>query len=214
MTSHMSISLLAVALAGGLGLAAFRSTSASGEPSSSPPRQSASSAANTHPALPPNHPPIGSGSRAVVPSKEAPAITWTEPADWERTPNLSPLRLATYRTHGASGAESAELTVVRAGGTTEANVKRWLDAFDDMGKETQTEMEIHGMKVTVVETSGTFTGGSMGPSSTRREGWALLAGIVETPGSHYFFKMTGPRATVAAARPSLLALLNGIAPIT
>jgi len=212
MTSRVAIALLFVALAGGVSLAAFRATGASEEH----PKKAQASAAATSPVplLPPNHPPIGSTSRAVVPTNDAPAIRWTDPSGWERIPNPNPMRIATYRIPGARGGDPAELTVVRAGGTLEANVQRWLGEFDDMGKETRTEMTVSGMKVTLVETSGTYLGTSMGPSSMRHAGWALLSAIVETPGPHYFFKMLGPQATVAAARPSLEALLNGITPIS
>jgi hypothetical protein len=69
------------------------------------------------------------------------------------------------------------------------------------------------MKVTIVTTTGTYTGGAMGPTATRRERWALLAAIVESPGPHYFFKMLGPRDTVSAARPSLEALVKSISAV-
>jgi hypothetical protein len=165
-------------------------------------------------ALPPNHPAIGSTSHAVTPTSAPPAIAWNDPSDWERIANPSAMRLATYRVHGVGASDDAELSVVRAGGTTEANIQRWLGEFDDMGKETRTETMVNGMKVTFVETSGTYLGSAMvGPGpSTRHKGWALLAAIVETPGPHYFFKMLGPKSTLASARPALEALVKGISP--
>jgi len=36
--------------------------------------------------------------------------------------------------------------------------------------------------------------------------------IVETAGEHYFFKMTGPSATVKAAQKPFEAMIDGVAP--
>ncbi len=129
--------------------------------------------------------------------------------------NASAMRIGTYRVNpGSHAASPAEVSVIRAGGTTEANIQRWLGQFDDAGQETRTTKTVRGFKITVVEVSGTFLGGSMTPDakSVAHPGWALLGAIVETPGSPYFFKLTGDAATVRAARASFDALLDSITP--
>ncbi len=166
-------------------------------------------------ALPPNHPPIGSGAAAQLGpgGDQAPAIAWKPPPSFREAESTSTMRIATYTIAAVAGdSESAELTVVRAGGSTDANVDRWVRQFDDAGKETRTEKTIAGFKVTIVEVSGTFLGGAMSPmgAPAGKKGWSLLGAIVETPGSPYFFKMTGPAATVAKARPAFVAMLEGI----
>jgi hypothetical protein len=55
----------------------------------------------------------------------------------------------------------------------------------------------------------------MGPgaASTPRPRWSLLAAIVETAGSPYFFKLLGPAATVRAARPAFDGLVSSCTPM-
>ena len=133
---------------------------------------------------------------------------------WETAPNPSPMRIGTYLVSVAGKASRAEVSVVRAGGTPEANIQRWLGQFDDAGQETRTTKTVRGFKITIVEVGGTFLGGSMKPDTKAapHPGWALLGAIVETPSSPYFFKLTGDAPTVRAARASFEALLDSITP--
>ena len=166
--------------------------------------------------LPPNHPPIGSAGgmgMGMGSPNEAPAIAWTAPSSFTTAPNTSGMRLATYKIAPAAGdTDEAELSVIRAGGSTEANLDRWVRQFDDAGKETKTEKTVAGFKVTLVEVSGTYLGGGMSPigAPEPKKGWSLLGAIVETSGSAYFFKMTGPTATVKKAHDPFVAMIEGI----
>jgi hypothetical protein len=165
--------------------------------------------------LPPNHPMIGAGGAPIAsvrPVEEPPAIAWTVPDGWQAAPNPNAMRIATYRVPAAAGDdEDAEVTVSRAGGTTDANIQRWLGQFDDAGKDTRVEAMVRGMKVTIVDVKGTYVGG-MTPSAQPRRGFALVGAIVETLGSPYFVKMIGPAKTVSAARPAFEKLVRGITP--
>jgi hypothetical protein len=107
-----------------------------------------------------------------------------------------------------------EISASRAGGTTEANIQRWLGQFDDRGTDTRIEKTVRGLHVTVVEVSGTYEGGgaALGVPSDGHRGWTLVGAIVETPGSPYFFKLVGPTPAARAARASFDALLDGITP--
>ena len=175
--------------------------------------------------LPPNHPTIGAGAGAGVgaggpagaigPSTdEAPGMTWTMPSAWKIAPNPSSMRLATYKASGAPGAEDAEVSVSRAGGSLDANIGRWVTQFDGAGKEARTERTVHALKVTIVEIHGAYLGGGMGNAApTSRPGWAMLAAIVPTAGTQYFVKMVGPDATVKASRASFDELVASIAPV-
>jgi hypothetical protein len=142
---------------------------------------------------------------------EPPAITWTVPAAWKTAPNPSAMRVATYKVaHAGADTEDADVSVVRAGGTADANIARWREQFEGAVKETRTVKTVHGLKVTLVEINGTYLGGA-GASATSRPGWSLVAAIVETPQLPYFFKLTGPAATARGARPSFDALVESIA---
>jgi hypothetical protein len=173
-------------------------------------------------ALPPNHPPIGDG---VSPhgaqggqsgqETDAAAIVWKAPASWKSEPNPNTMRIATYRVPRAAGdSEDGDVSVTRAGGSTNANIDRWVSQFEGAGAPKRVEKTVHGYKVTVVSLAGSFAGGGMmgGAPAEPRPNWALAGAIVETPGTPYFFKMTGPSATVGAARASFDALLDSITP--
>jgi len=72
------------------------------------------------------------------------------------------------------------------------------------------------MKVTVVHISGTFLGGggmTTGGSAQPRAGWTMLAAIVESSGSPYFFKLLGPSEQVDHARAAFDHVLDGITPL-
>lgn len=171
--------------------------------------------------LPPNHPPItgtaaGAGSHGVQGGgesdleSEAAALEWKAPADWAAAPNTNSMRLATYRVGDAT-----EVTVVRAGGSTEANVERWQGQFDGSPVAERKEKTVHGMKVTVVHIAGTFVGAAgmaPGASAESHKGWTLLAAIVDPGGMPYFFKMLGPSAQVERARAPFERMLDALAP--
>lgn len=163
--------------------------------------------------LPPNHPPMGPGapqSPTVAASDEAAALDWKKPADWQQVPNPSALRLATYRVPGG-----AEMSVARAGGSTDANIERWISQFDNAGADTREERTIRGLKVTLVEVAGTYAPSPMMAAAAPPQahpGWALQGAIVETSGSPYFFKLIGPAAAIKSARPSFEGLLASFTP--
>jgi hypothetical protein len=166
--------------------------------------------------LPPNHPAIGAGGSphgmqgaVSPPSDEAPAISWTVPTGWVAAANPNAMRIATY--HPTA---DTDVSVARAGGSTDANIQRWVGQFDDAGTDKHSERTVHGLAVKMVEVTGTYSGGGMmanTPSEPHR-GWALVGAVVETPGTHYFFKMVGPTEQVKAARASFDAMVASVTP--
>lgn len=143
---------------------------------------------------------------------EPAAITWTAPSAWTTAPNPSPIRIATLRVPRVKGdAEDAELSIARAGGDTDANIERWVGQFTESGAPRRAKRLVHGLPVTTVAIEGTYESG-MGTASGAHKGWAMLGAIVETPGLPYFFKLTGPVATVRVARASFDEMLDTIEP--
>jgi hypothetical protein len=109
------------------------------------------------------------------------------------------------------------MAVARAGGSTDANIERWRGQFASAADQApkRTEKTVRGLKVTIVELSGTYTPVGMMPGASPGEphpGWALLAAIVETPGTPYFFKLVGPLSAIRAARPKFDSLIASITP--
>jgi hypothetical protein len=163
--------------------------------------------------LPPDHPAIAGGSspHGSMPSAttEASTLVWKVPSGWQESPNPNAMRLATYRAPGG-----VEVSVSRAGGSTDANIQRWIAQFDDVGRDARTEKTVHGLHVVMVDVTGTYVGGgmTMGNDSAARPGRAMVGAIVEGRGLPYFFKMMGPAAAVLAAHPAFDRLVDGISP--
>ncbi len=210
--------LLAIALLGAVGLAMFRRPSAArtSAPLASPAAAAVPAPEREPPSdvLPPNHPPIPASrlEGAVVPTREAPALGWDVPAGWEVVPSKSAMRIATYRVASTKrGASGLELTVTRAGGTTAANLERWVGQLDGAGHDVRTERRVDGLLVSTLEVDGTYEGGmTMGGTDVAHPGWSLLGAVVETTAPFYFFKLVGPIDSVRAAKPAFDALLTSL----
>lgn len=150
------------------------------------------------------------GSQGLAADDEPAAIEWTVPAGWHTMPNASSMRLATYSVPRAAGDPAdGDVSVTRAGGDTASNIERWTGQFEGAPAPTPKTHTVHGFEVTIVEIEGTYTN-AMAPGAKPQPGWALLAAIVKTPGMPYFFKLTGPAATVHAARAAFTAMIDGI----
>lgn len=118
------------------------------------------------------------------------------------------MRLAQYTLPGAGG--DGELIVFyfgeNGGGTTEANIQRWVGQFsnpDDPANPPQPQQETiepNGLKVTIVQVSGTYTATPMGPAAPQPEpkpGQKLNGIIVEGgPQGNLFIRAVGPQATI------------------
>ena len=58
----------------------------------------------------------------------------------------------------------------------------------------------------------TFASGMPGAPAVPKPDYALLGAIVESPSGSYFFKLTGPSATVANQRDRFHGLLDSVRP--
>jgi hypothetical protein len=170
--------------------------------------------------LPAGHPPIGSMDPAraqmgpLGSAAAEPPLEWKAPARWQLVPNASTMRLATYRVPRAPGdAVDAELSIMQAGGTVEANADRWIGQFDASGQKTakRSTRKVGPLEITIVDVQGTYSGG-MSKDSSAASGWALRGAIVSMPDMPCFFKLTGPAKTVSAASAEFDALVASLAP--
>jgi len=176
-------------------------------------RQHSEPSGTTQPAL---AQPSASPAAAARPPAAAPssALSWTMPSTWKEQPARA-MRRATYQATGAAGA--AEIAVfyfgVDQGGSVEENITRWVKQFQDLPDDQvrRDQLNVHGMQVSTVRIAqGTFASGMPGGPAQSQEGWGMNAAVVETPEGPYFFKMTGPAATVDAEEGAFLALLQSI----
>lgn len=142
-------------------------------------------------------------------------ISWKKPDAWKEGTNPSAMRKATYIVPKAAGdTEDGELSVSAAGGAVDANIDRWRGQFEENPEAKKSDKEVNGLKVTVVELAGTFKGGGpmMGGSGEPKKDWMMLAAIVPTSPQMHFFKLTGPKKTVEAARADFDVLVGSISP--
>ncbi len=164
-------------------------------------------------------PAVAAPAPAAPKAKPAPAapkvagkpLQWDAPAEW-KVGAKNPFRLATYEIPGAKGEKGAELSVSIAGGGVDANITRWVGEFSAYDPKTlvRSDRTVNDMQQTILEIpKGTFSGGMQSSSASPNSG--LLAAIVVTPaGAEHFFKITGPSATVKAARAPFYKLLDSI----
>jgi hypothetical protein len=170
-------------------------------------------------------PPVATASARAQPSPASSAdstvqVTWTAPPGWNPSAPR-PMRKATYVVPRASGDnEDGEVGVFYfgpgQGGAVEANVDRWIKQFPDAKLEDvkRADRSVNGLVAHTVEIdSASFNASSMGMPAAKSEpkaNYGLLGAIVETPAGPYFFKLTGPKATVAAAKENFAKLLESV----
>jgi hypothetical protein len=133
------------------------------------------------------------------------------------------MRAATYTIAVVPSEQGAAECVVNyfgpgQGGTVDANVARWraqvlgADGKPSAGKVTN--RTVRGVKVTIVDSSGTYTGtgGPMSAGAKPVSGYRLLGAIAEGRGGNVFFKLTGPSKTIAAQQAAFDQMLSSIQP--
>jgi hypothetical protein len=152
----------------------------------------------------------GPGAAAKGPGQ----VAWTDPTGWKREAPANAMRVAQYTLPAAQGdAEPAECVVTTfgpgQGGSTEQNLDRWIRQFaaDDKTTLEKGTRTVSDLKVSTLEMSGTFRG--MGDGGGK-PGTRMLAAVVEAPSGLWFFKLTGPDATVKQAKPGFDALLGSL----
>jgi hypothetical protein len=138
-------------------------------------------------------------------------LTYTAPEGWKTTAATSSMRVAQFTLPRAAGdTADADLVIYYfggSGGTVEANIERWLgqmqqpDAKPSSAVAQRQSRTINGLKVTLVDVSGTYVA-EVTPGSTQRHNnpnFRLRAAVIETPNGPYFIKLTGPAKTVATS---------------
>ncbi|HEU4580296.1 MAG TPA: hypothetical protein VFS67_18700 [Polyangiaceae bacterium] len=159
--------------------------------------------------------PVAQAQHAAPPEPPKPApkpLEWDDPPQWKRVP-ASGMRAASYEIPAAKGdKEAGSLNVFVLGGDVDANIQRWVDEFSGMDLKTvvRSDRKVNEMRQAVVEIpKGKFSGGMSDKGPT--DNYGLLGAIVVAPsGAEYFFKLTGPAATVKAARAPFYSLLDSM----
>jgi hypothetical protein len=176
--------------------------------------------------LPPGHPPIGGqGGSPHVPSPppghvpSGQELTWTAPAGWTAETPSSSMRRAQYRIPGSAGPGECAVFYFGPGegGDAQSNAKRWAGQFrkpdgSPIGDAFKTrELKVGDIPVLMVEVAGTYVGGmGGGPSGPERPNQMLLGAIAKGPDANWFFRATGPRATMEAQRSAFEGMVRSL----
>lgn len=141
---------------------------------------------------------------AFEPSAPA-GLRWSAPAGWVEGPGGS-MQVATFRLPAPSEAASVSVATFPGDvGGELANVNRWRG---QLALPPVAEGELAALRERVETRAGAallydFTG----PGETRTR---LVAASLRLGDSTWFFKLNGPEAAVAAARPAFLQFLKGL----
>ncbi len=152
-------------------------------------------------------------TRPFVPSSgssDLATVNYSVPDGWVKEAPTSSFRKDQFRLPRAEGdPEDAEMTIFYfgpgQGGSVEANIERWIGQFSRPDGSSArddaqtTQRDVNGRSVTVLDVSGTYTAGGMGPMSPPGEpkpDYRALFAIIETPSGPWFFRLTGPQRTV------------------
>ncbi len=143
----------------------------------------------------------------------------TIPSGWKEQTPTSSMRKAQYSLPGPGG--DAELGVFNfpgQGGSVEANIDRWIGQFSQpdgsssKSKAKTRQKQVSGLPVTILDLSGTYSGGMMPGMSggAPNSGYRMVAAVVETAEGPWFFKLVGPEKTVAEWLTSMDQMLDSI----
>jgi hypothetical protein len=147
------------------------------------------------------------------------ALTWTPPGNWVAEPPSSSMRRAQYRVSGPGG--DAECVVFYfgpgQGGDPMENALRWADQFTQPDgrpsrKLLQTRtINVNGISVLMSAITGTYAAGAtMGRAPENLAGYMLLGAVATGPDANWFFKFTGPKATVETHRAAFEAMIGSL----
>jgi hypothetical protein len=143
------------------------------------------------------------------------ALKLNVPAKWTRQPAGSQFVVAEFTLPRAEGDDAdGRLTISTAGGTILANIDRWKGQFQPQPKEAkQEEIDVSGLKVTVVDLSGDFKDqrGPFAPGEIRSN-YRMIAAVVPINGQLHFIKATGPQKTIAAQSAAIQEFIRSAKP--
>lgn len=181
--------------------------------------------------LPSGHPPIGASRGAAAgASTEGGAskadLNYAAPTTWQTQPPRSGMRKAQFLLPRAEGdSEDGEMILFyfgrNEGGGVADNIARWRGMFTTtegkpVGDEAvkQEKFEANGLAITLLDVVGRYAPSAMpgAPATGPKDDYRMLAAVIETPGGPWFFRGTGPRATMEAHLPAFREMLNSVKP--
>jgi hypothetical protein len=150
---------------------------------------------------------------APMPAAGEGELDFDLPSGWQSQTPSSSMRVAQAVIPGPGG--PGDLAVfhfgVGGGGGVEANIERWIGQMETADNPAPETFDANGYRVTMIDVRGTLKPSSMGMGpATAQPDSRLLGAVVEGPGGPWFFKATGPEATLGPQRDAFLAMLKGV----
>jgi hypothetical protein len=151
-------------------------------------------------------------------------LVFTPQPGWTAEKPSSSMRKAQFMLPRADGdTEDASLVVFffgGQGGSADANIERWAQQFEQPdGKSSsdvlvKSERSVNGMHVQDVELAGTYVAETSPGSGKhlRKEGWRMLASIIDAKEGPYYAKLVGPSATVKHWESSFRSFVSELKP--
>ncbi len=180
--------------------------------------------------LPSGHPPVGASRGSPAPSAEGAAsaadLKYTAPTTWQTQQPRSGMRKAQFLLPRAEGdSEDGEMILFyfgrNEGGGVADNIARWRGMFTTaegkpVGDEAvkQEKLEANGLAITLLEIAGRYAPSAMpgAPATGPKDDYRMLAAVIETPSGPWFFRGTGPRATMESHLPAFREMLRSVKP--
>jgi hypothetical protein len=143
-------------------------------------------------------------------------MTWTVPSGWVEEQPRSDMRRAQYRVPGSAGDGEGVVFYFgpNQGGGPMDNANRWasqfrqLDGRSSMDVMTMSQIDVGGLPVLLVEVTGTYV--NLMVNDQEMPGYMLLGAIAPGPDANWFFKFTGPEATVREQRGAFDEMVQSI----
>jgi hypothetical protein len=154
----------------------------------------------------------------VVLKNSAGELQMTATSAWKKVQPRSRIIEVEFSIPGKEKGATGRLTMMGAGGSIDANIKRWEGQFkqpdDSETKAKITEKEIAEQDVTIVDIAGTYLDRPIPvrpENVTEREGYRMLSAIIETSEmGNYFVKFYGPQETVAKNEKAFMSFINSL----
>lgn len=134
-----------------------------------------------------------------------PGLRWSMPKGWKEVPGTG-MRLATFVPPGGLKTEGTVVSLPGDSGSELANVNRWRG---QIGLPPTDEAGMAASRTTVAAKLGpvrVYDLTSEGAVKTR-----LIAAVVSTGDTTWFFKLMGEAGATESARPGFLAIIKGLA---
>ncbi len=142
------------------------------------------------------------------------SIEFDMPKSWQSQTPSSGMRLSQASIPGPGGPGDFAVFFFGpgGGGGVDANIERWINQMEATEQPKPETFEAGGMKVTWVDVKGTLKPGQMGMSNTTEavSNARLYGAVVEGPGGPWFFKATGPDATLGPQRDAFVKMLKSV----